>query len=101
MSNGQRVPIQQQAWKLLTILVREPGRVFPRESLYERLWPAGTFVDFEHGLNTVVRKLRRALGDSPAHPSFIETVPRRGYRFVGSAVVTDAPGCGSGQDSDV
>lgn len=67
--------------RLLTALLEEPGVTVPREVLYERLWP-DTFVDCERGLNTAVRKLRRAIGDSAVRPVFVETVPRRGYRFI-------------------
>jgi DNA-binding winged helix-turn-helix (wHTH) protein len=94
--DGLRVPIQRQPFELLALLVREPGRVFAREELYSHLWPAGTFVDFEHGLNTCMRKLRRVLRDAPQNPHFIGTVPGRGYRFLAAVeslpVATSRPG---------
>src|SRR3954468_8121531 len=65
------------------MLLERPGEVVTREELRQRLWPADTFVDFDHGLNTAVNKLREALGDSAAAPRYIETLARRGYRFVG------------------
>jgi DNA-binding winged helix-turn-helix (wHTH) protein len=59
-----------------------PGEAVPREELQQRLWPTDTFVDFDHGVNTAINRLREALGDSAENPRFIETVPRRGYRFI-------------------
>jgi len=86
---GRRVPLQELPLRLLTLLLERPGETFRREEIRARLWPDSVVVDFEHGLNTAVRKLRRALGDSPARPRFIETVPRRGYRFVGRILTGD------------
>ncbi|HVP42590.1 MAG TPA: winged helix-turn-helix domain-containing protein [Terriglobales bacterium] len=80
--NGKRIYLQQQPLEVLRMLLATPGEMVSREQLRERLWPGDTFVDFEHGLNKAVQKLRTALGDSPENPRFIETVPRRGYRFV-------------------
>jgi TolB-like protein/Flp pilus assembly protein TadD len=91
LREGRGVPIQQQPFKLLVFLLEQPGRTFSREELYERLWPTGTFVDFEHGLNTVVRKLRSALRDGPEAPEYVETVPGRGYRFTGVVEALSAP----------
>ena len=79
--NGIKVDVQDQPLRLLAILIERPGELVTREELHRRLWPADTFVDFEHGLNATVRRLRAALGCSEAKP-FIETLPRRGYRFV-------------------
>ncbi len=81
--NGTRIKLQDQPFRILLILLERPGEVVTREELVEKLWPDGTFVEFEHSLNTAVNKLRRALNDSPARPHYIETVPRRGYRFIG------------------
>jgi len=81
LHEGRRVPIQRQPFQLLLVLLEQPGRVFTREELYARLWPPGTFVDFEHGLNTLVRKLRRTLRDSAHASRYVVTVPGRGYRF--------------------
>lgn len=80
--SGARLNLQQQPLQLLTVLLEQPGELVTREALRKRLWPDDTFVDFEHGLNAAVRRLRDALGDSPQSPRFIETLPRRGYRFV-------------------
>ena len=79
---GRRIPLQEQPFKVLALLVERPGEVVTREELQARLWPADTYVGFDEGLNTAIRKLRIALGDSPENPRFIETVPRKGYRFV-------------------
>src|SRR2546430_9092661 len=65
-----------------SILLEKPGDLVTRDQLRERLWPSDTFVDFDHGLNTAVNKLREVLGDSASNPRFIETLPRRGYRFI-------------------
>lgn len=91
---GQPVAIQELPLRLLALLLERPGQLVRRAELEARLWPEGVFVDFEHGLNTAVKKLRRALGDSPARPRYLETVPRRGYRFVGRLTEGDAPSPG-------
>lgn len=80
---GLKVKLQEQPFQVLLLLLARPGAVLAREDLRKALWPDGTFVDFEHGLNTAVKKLRDALGDSAEVPRFVETVARRGYRFVG------------------
>ena len=77
-----RLKVQEQPIQILGALLEEPGRTVSRDELQQRLWPNGTFVDFEQSLNKAINKLREALGDSAAHPIYIETVPRRGYRFV-------------------
>ena len=83
LKKGQdRVPLQNLPFRILTLLLREPGRVVTREELRQQLWPADTFVDFERGISTAVSKLREALGDSATNPRFVETVGRRGYRFI-------------------
>ncbi len=79
--NGRRVKLSGQPFEVLTILLEVPGQIVTREEFQKRLWPADTFVDFEHGLNTAVNRLRDVLGDSADRPRFVETVPRRGYRF--------------------
>jgi TolB-like protein len=79
---GVRVKLQDQPFQILTILLECPGELVSREELRKRIWPANTFVDFEQGLNNAIKRLREALGDSPENPQFIETIPRRGYRFV-------------------
>jgi len=90
--HGVKVRLQEQPFQILSVLIERPGQVVMREELRRRLWPTGTFVDFEHSLATAVKKLRRALGDSAVHPHFIETLPRRGYRFVGA--LDAKPGAG-------
>ena len=79
---GVKVAVQDQPLRLLATLVERPGELVTREELHRRLWPSDTFVDFEHGLNAAVKRLRGALGDSAESPQFVETLPRRGYRFV-------------------
>src|SRR4029079_3317827 len=74
---GRRVPLQQQPFRLLPALLERPGESLGREELQQRLWPADTFVDFDHGLATAVKKLRSALGDSAQNPRFVETVAGR------------------------
>ena len=80
--NGSKVRLQEQPFQILTMLLERPGEVVRREELRNRLWPADTFVDFDHGLNAAVKRLRDALGDSAENPRFVETLARRGYRFV-------------------
>src|SRR5271169_3957272 len=80
--NGRRVPLQEQPFRVLAMLLERPGEVIAREELQARLWPADTFVGFDEGINTAIRKLRVAFGDSADNPRFIETIPRRGYRFL-------------------
>jgi TolB-like protein/DNA-binding winged helix-turn-helix (wHTH) protein/Tfp pilus assembly protein PilF len=79
---GRKVPLQEQPFRVLAVLLERPGEVVTREELQARLWPADTYVGFDEGLNTAIRKLRVAFGDSANNPRFVETVPRRGYRFV-------------------
>lgn len=83
--NGSHIKIQDLPFRLLSVLAEKSGQVVTRDELRRRLWPADTFVDFEVGLNTAVKKLREALGDEVETPRYIETVPRRGYRFLGDA----------------
>ena len=80
--HGLRLKLAEQPFQILAILLEQPGEVITRDELRERLWPGDTFVDFDHGLNNAVMRLREALGDSPEKPRFIETLPRRGYRFI-------------------
>src|ERR1700740_1134960 len=88
---GKRVRLQEQRFQLLTMLLEKPGELVNREELRERLWPK-TIVDFDHGLNKAISKVRDALGDSAENPRFIETVARRGYRFLADvAVLQDGP----------
>ncbi len=80
--SGIRLKIQDRPFQILSILLEQPGQVITREQLQKRLWPEDTFVDFEHGLNTAINKLRDALSDQADNPRFIETLPKRGYRFI-------------------
>ncbi len=79
---GTKVKIQEQPFRLLLLLLERPGEVINREELRQRLWPEGTYVDFDGSLNVILKRLRAALDDDPEKPRFIETIPRRGYRFI-------------------
>jgi DNA-binding winged helix-turn-helix (wHTH) protein len=81
---GMRIALQEHSRRVLLRLLQRPGALVTREELRTSLWPSDTFVDFEHGLNTAIKRLRDALGDSADTPRFIETLPRRGYRFIGA-----------------
>jgi TolB-like protein len=78
------VRLQDQPFAVLCLLLERPGDVVTRDELRRRLWPDGTFVDFDHSLNAAIKRLRAALGDDAARPTFVETVPRCGYRFIGA-----------------
>ncbi len=80
--NDEKIKLQEQPFQILCVLLEKPGEVVTREELHERIWPADTFVDFDHGLYTAITKLRQALRDSSEHPRYIETLSRRGYRFI-------------------
>ena len=80
---GRRVRLQGQPFQVLVLLLRKPGELITREEIRNELWPGDTFVDFDDGLNAAIRKLRQVLGDSAERPKYIETLPRRGYRFIG------------------
>ena len=79
---GLKIKLGQQAFKLLLLLVERPGEIRTREELRHQLWPADTFVDFEHSLNKAIHVLREGLGDSASSPRYIETVAGLGYRFI-------------------
>jgi len=81
---GRKIKLQVQPFQVLAILLECPGQVVTREELQKRLWPADTFVDFDHSLNTAIKKLRLALSDDKKKPRFVETLPKRGYRFIGT-----------------
>ena len=80
--HGVRLKVQEQPFQVLQLLLARPGELVTRETIQQKLWPSGTFVDFENGLNTAINRLREALGDSAENPRFIVTEPRRGYRFI-------------------
>jgi len=82
--NGRKIRLQPQPFQLLALLLEHPGEVVTRAEVCGKLWPDGTHVDFDHGLGTALNKIREALGDSAENPRFVETLPRRGYRFIGS-----------------
>lgn len=86
---GIRIHLREKCFQLLATLLERPGEVVTREQLRRRLWPDDVFVDFDNNLNTAVATLREVLGDSADHPRLVETLPRRGYRFM--AAVSDAP----------
>lgn len=102
--NGARIRLQEQPFQVLAVLLERAGQVVTREELRQKIWPADTFVDFDHSLNTAVNKIREALGDSASSPRFVETLARRGYRFIapfnGSASTTAAMPVGSEQESE-
>src|SRR5258707_189531 len=80
--NGSKVPLQGQPFQVCAILLSRSGELVSREELRQRVWPEDTFVDFDHALNTAITKIRLALGDQADNPRFVETLPRRGYRFI-------------------
>ena len=83
---GQKVRLQSQPFQLLAMLLERPGELVTREEIRQKLWSADTFVDFDHSLGTAINKIREVLNDSPAEPRFVETLPRRGYRFIAEVV---------------
>lgn len=91
LKSGRRVKLQGQPFRVLAMLLERPGEMVTREEMRQKLWPAGTFVDFDHGLNSTVARLREALNDSAEKPRFIETVPRQGYRFIAHADLPAPP----------
>ena len=88
--NGAKLRLQGQPFQVLALLLERAGEVVTREELQQRLWPSDTFVDFDHSLNTAINKVREALGDSASSPRYVETLARRGYRFI-APVRSDAP----------
>jgi len=86
--NGVKLRLQGQPFQVLAALLEYPGQVVSREELRKKLWPADTFVDFDKGLNTAINKIRETLGDSAERPRFVETIPRRGYRFLDTVGTT-------------
>src|SRR5690242_5001597 len=82
---GRKIRLEGQPVQVLICLLQSPGELVTREELHRKLWPADTFVNFEHGLNAAVKRLRQALNDSADNPRFVETLPRRGYRFIAPA----------------
>ena len=97
--NGHRIRLQENPMRILVLLAEKQGEVVTREELQKRLWPGDTFVDFENGLNAAVSKLREAISDSSEHPKYIETIPRRGYRFQSPVEFVPANGDTNGSHS--
>ena len=93
--DGHLLKVQGKPFQVLSALLVRPGGLVTREELRQSLWPADTFVDFEHGLNTAINKVREALRDSASNPRFIETLPRRGYRFIGTVSSNSVPAISS------
>jgi TolB-like protein/DNA-binding winged helix-turn-helix (wHTH) protein/Tfp pilus assembly protein PilF len=89
--HGLRLKLAEQPFQVLVVLLENPGEIITREELRNRLWPGDTFVDFDHGLNNAVMRLREVLGDSSENPRFVETIPRRGYRFIAPVVGSAFP----------
>ncbi len=81
---GRKIKLQVLPFQTLALLLERPGEIVRREELQKKLWSADTFVDFDHSLNTAIKKLRQALGDNKKKPRFVETLPKRGYRFIGA-----------------
>src|SRR6266849_2046754 len=90
--HGVKLKLVGQPFEVLAMLLERPGQLVTREELRARLWPTDTFVDFDHGLNAAVNKLRDALSDSAEKPTYVETLPRRGYRFISSVDLPDSLG---------
>src|SRR5262250_718703 len=89
--DGVRVRLQEQPFQILIMLLERAGDVVTREEIRDRLWPNGTFVDFEHSMNAAIKRLRAALGDTAENPKFVETLHRRGNRFVAAVEAPDIP----------
>jgi DNA-binding winged helix-turn-helix (wHTH) protein/Tol biopolymer transport system component len=90
--SGEKIKLQERPFQILTALIERPGEVVTRQEIQQKLWPTDTFVDFEHSINTAVKKLREALGDDAENPRFIETLPRRGYRLIAPVEIVEVTG---------
>src|SRR5215208_2551200 len=90
--HGVKVRLQEQPFQVLAMLLERPGEVVTREELRSRLWSADTFVDFDHGVNKAINRIRDTIGDSATSPRFVETVARRGYRFIADVAVLEQTG---------
>jgi DNA-binding winged helix-turn-helix (wHTH) protein len=107
LKTGRIVKIQQQPYKLLCLLINQAGKVVSREEIRSALWPAETFVDYDQGVNFAMKQVREALGDDAEHAVYIQTVPKRGYRFIApvdvgaSGTPTAVPLNPSGTDLDL
>ena len=96
LKQGEHVRLQDQPFRMLILLLQRSGEVVRREELREKLWPENTFVEFDNGLNVAAKKLRDALGDNADNPRFVETVPRRGYRFIAPVSIKTPPAASQG-----
>src|ERR1700678_845264 len=96
---GVRIRVQQQPLKLLEVLLEHPGQVVTREELRSRVWPNESFGDFDQAVNIAIAKLRSALGDSAESPRYIETLPKRGYRFIAEVSVVNTAGHANAPES--
>src|SRR5579872_476040 len=92
--NGSRIHLQEQPFRVLVLLLERAGTLVSREELRKAIWTSDTFVEFDQGLNTAVKKLRQSLGDAADNPRFIETMPRKGYRFIGPVAAEPAASVG-------
>src|SRR5580700_11905029 len=97
--SGIRIKLQDQPFQILSMLLKRPGEIVTREELQKRLWPGDTFVDFDLSLNSAVKKLRQALNDDSENPRYIETLYRRGYRFIGTVNGSSRNGATHVEDS--
>ena len=88
---SSKIRLQAQPFAILSLLLHRPGEVITRDEIRQKLWPADTFVDFDHSLGTAINKIRTALRDSAEEPQFIETFPKRGYRFIGEITPSEQP----------
>src|SRR5688572_1336675 len=93
---GARVPLQDQPTRLLRLLANRPGQLVTRDEIQHELWKDGEFVEFEHAVNTAIRKIRIALEDTTEKPRIIETLPKKGYRFIADVEVLNVDGPGNG-----
>src|SRR6516164_3362358 len=91
---GVQLRLPRQSFQILAMLLQKPGQLITREQLHQALWPSDTFVDFDKGINAAINRLREALGDSAENPRYVETLPRRGYRFIAPV---ENPGAEVGQ----
>src|SRR5580658_439585 len=89
--HGIKIRIGPQTFEILLMLLRHPGEVVLREEIRQKLWPLDTVVEFDHSINAAIQKLRDALGESAGDPRYIETLPRRGYRFIGTVETPEVP----------
>src|SRR5437763_5325295 len=95
LKEGRKIKLQEQPFRVLFLLLQRRGEVVTRDELRQKLWPADTFVDFDHGLNSAVARLREALRDSADKPRFIETIAKRGYRFIAPLQEAEPPSVGA------